>query len=144
MNAITYKNKSSYNTIGKDLEKLDVIKLKFFQDLETSTPMIVIDLRKIKEFNYIKIENKFYFVENKTKKPNGLYEMFLRVDVLETYKEQILNSYATVRQATDFNKYLADNLKSEELKEIDIYKSNKDIEFENNNIMVTLGTRKGD
>lgn len=144
MNAITYKNKSSYNTLGKDLEILDNITLKFFKDLETSTPIIIINLYNISDFNYIKIEDKFYFVENKTKNPNGLYEMYLRVDVLETYKEQILNSYVTVRQATNYNKYLADDFKSEELKEVDIYKSNKDIEFENNNIMVTLGTRKGD
>lgn len=144
MNGITYINKSSYNTIGKELEKLDDINLKFFKDLETSTPVIIIDLKNIGDFNYIKIENKYYFVEHKTKRPNGLYDMYLRVDVLETYKEQILNSYVTVKQATNYNKYLDDNLKNEVLKEIDIYKSDKEIEFVDNNIMVTLGTKKGD
>lgn len=142
MNAITYKNNSSYNTIGKDLEQLNVIELKYFKDLETSRPMIIINLQNMNDFNYIKIENKFYFVESKTKKPNGLYDVYLKVDVLETYKDEILNTMVTIKQATDYNKYLPDDYKNEELREIDIYQSDKSVEFESNNILVTLGSGK--
>ena len=72
------------------------------------TPVVRFRTRTPVSFNYVYIEslNRYYFVSELTQDGN-LCTVRLRVDVLQTYKEKILASSATLTKGENVNKYLS-------------------------------------
>lgn len=72
--------------------------------------------------------------------PNSIYELDLSVDVLETFKSDILKSKGFVNRQTEFNSYYNRDYTSEVRKEIDIYKSETTLNIDSKNmVLVTVG-----
>lgn len=72
------------------------------------TPVVRFRTRTPVSFNYVYIEslNRYYFVSELTQ-DGDLCTVRLRVDVLQTYKEKILASSATLTKGENVNKYLS-------------------------------------
>ena len=72
------------------------------------TPVVRFRTRTPVSFNYVYIKslNRYYFVSELTQ-DGDLCTVRLRVDVLQTYKEKILASSATLTKGENVNKYLS-------------------------------------
>lgn len=72
------------------------------------TPVVRFRTRTPASFNYVFIEslNRYYFV-SELNQDGDICTVRLRVDVLQTYKEKILASSATLTKGENVNKYLS-------------------------------------
>ena len=72
------------------------------------TPVVRFRTRTPVSFNYVFIEslNRYYFV-SELNQDGDICTVHLRVDVLQTYKEKILASSATLTKSENGNKYLS-------------------------------------
>ena len=92
----------------------------------TSTPVT---------FNYVYIEslNRYYFVSEK-QQDGDICTVRLRVDVLFTYKDIILNSTATLTKSENGNKYLSNRSNV-----FDVRPNIQKVDFPNKNLLNTEG-----
>ena len=133
-----YKNDSSYNTINKALTLLTTlnIHLKQYTNL-LHTQIIIHNNEQLKELNYAKMLDRYYFVQVQTIYNDKFLLLTLDEDVLETYKKDILSSSQDV-----IEKSTAGNIKQTNVLPETVSKTfNSDIKLENGNsiIMVTSG-----
>ena len=94
-----FQNKSSENTINKDLTLITTKNINLKQSTNLYQTFLVFkndnstDYSKV---NYAKMLNKNYFVSHETLQNNSLIRLHLKEDVLETYKDDILTSSADI------------------------------------------------
>lgn len=94
-----FQNKSSENTINKDLTLITTKNINLKQSTNLYQTFLVFKNDGITDYskiNYAKMLNKFYFVSHETLQNNSLIRIQLKEDVLETYKDNILNSSADI------------------------------------------------
>ena len=94
-----YQNKSSENTINKDLTLITTKNINLKQSTNLYQTFLFIKNDNITDFskvNYAKMLNKFYFVSYETIANNHFIKLNLKEDVLETNKDFILNSSADI------------------------------------------------
>ena len=115
-----YNNVSDTNVINKKLLTLsdNVASLTYdnIYDLDTTKPYIKIAYNSTNSYikftrggyNYANLINKYYYVTDVKLKSGFLY-IYLKTDVLMTYKEKILASKQLIAQSENhFNRYLND------------------------------------
>ena len=134
-----YKNRSSFNTINKELSLLNTLNIHLKQGANLlHTQIIIHNNDQLKELNYAKMLDRYYFVQVQTLNNNKFLLLTLDEDVLETYKKDILASSQDV-----IEKSTAGNIKQTNVLPETISKTfNSDIKLENGNssiIMVTSG-----
>ena len=94
-----YQNKSSENTINKDLTLITTKNINLKQSTNLYQTFLFIkndDITDFSKVNYAKMLNKFYFVSYETIANNHFIKLNLKEDVLETNKDFILNSSADI------------------------------------------------
>lgn len=94
-----YQNKSSENTINKDLTLITTKNINLKQSTNLYETFLVFKNDNSTDYikvNYAKMLNKNYFVSHETLQNNSLIRLHLKEDVLETYKDNILNSSADI------------------------------------------------
>ena len=105
------------NVLNK-IEGEDYIRYLLFENgsilpnSDISTPIIRIQHTEFPKCNYCKIDElqRFYFIESITALNNGIYELRLRVDVLQSFLNDILRTDAYVsRNEYEYNEKLVDN-----------------------------------
>lgn len=133
-----YKNSSSFNTINKELSLLNTLNIHLKQGANLfHTQIIIHNNDQLKELNYAKMLDRYYFVQVQTLNNNKFLLLTLDEDVLETYKKDILASSQDVVE-----KSTAGNIKQTNVSPETVSKTfNSDIKLENGNsiIMVTSG-----
>ena len=134
-----YKNSSSFNTINKELSLLNTLNIHLKQGANLlHTQIIIHNNDQLKELNYAKMLDRYYFVQVQTLNNNKFLLLTLDEDVLETYKKEILVSSQDV-----IEKSTAGNIKQTNVSPETVSKTfNSDTKLENNNgsiIMVTSG-----
>lgn len=136
-----YTTKTPNNTIGKVLENETEYNIKFKSQADRTKPIVVLMSETIIDFNYAYIPdfNRYYFIENIEVTPNKIYNIFLRCDVLESFKNDILESSGFVNQQTTSNKYYNSDYQTEIKKEVDVIKSNVTLDTTKSTILVTIG-----
>lgn len=137
-----YNTSDSNNTINKTLSNETEYEIKLKGETDIKTPVVVLHSDSIILFNYAYIPefNRYYFIDKIELFPNGIYNISLKVDVLESFKNDIKNSMGLISKQTNINNYYNDSYESEIKKEVDLYKSN--ITFDLNKkskILVTIG-----
>ncbi len=137
-----YNTNSTNNTIGKILTNETEYNIKFKGIADIKKPIVIINSETFLNFNYAYISdfNRYYFIENIEIQPNNIYTLNLNVDVLESFKNDILASKGMITKQTNINNYYNDNYESEIKKQVDIYKS--DVVFDlskNDMVLVTIG-----
>lgn len=96
-----FQNKSSENTINKDLTLIATKNINLKQSTNLYQTFLVFKNDNITDYskiNYAKMLNKYYFVSHETLQNNSLIRLNLKEDVLETYKDNILNSSADITE----------------------------------------------
>lgn len=94
-----FQNKSSENTINKDLTLITTKNINLKQSTNLYQTFLFLKNDKATDYskiNYAKMLNKFYFVSYETIANNNFIRLNLKEDVLETNKDFILNSYADI------------------------------------------------
>ena len=94
-----FQNKSSENTINKDLTLITTKNINLKQSTNLYETFLFLKNDKVTDYskiNYAKMLNKFYFVSYETIANNNFIKLNLKEDVLETNKDFILNSYADI------------------------------------------------
>lgn len=120
-----FQNKSSENTINKDLTLITTKNINLKQSTNLYQTFLVFKNDGITDYskiNYAKMLNKFYFVSHETLQNNSLIRLQLKEDVLETYKDDILNSSADIIEKSTPNNVR--NIKTS--KEVETFKLKSD------------------
>lgn len=86
------KTNDSFNVLGKSINKVSEIEITLRKDFDSIYPNLILSTEI--SFNYIIIPslNKKYYLDNVEIIANRLKKYSFKLDVLETYKENILNS----------------------------------------------------
>lgn len=109
MEAIFYETQDSDNTLGKTLEKPVTLQIRLKDYFNVITPTIqVLDWGKEKNFLYIPALKRYYFIRSHTILTREVAELNLEVDVLESWKEDILKQVIRVRKMESNNLLGAD------------------------------------
>ena len=136
-----FQNKSSENTINKDLTLIATKNINLKQSTNLYQTFLVFkndnstDYSKI---NYAKMLDKYYFVSHETLQNNSLIRLHLKEDVLETYKDDILKSSADIIEKSTPNN--VGNIKTS--KEVETFKLKSSIVLPKTQsvIMVTVAS----
>lgn len=137
-----YNTSDSNNTINKTLANETEFNIKLKGDTSITQPVVVLHSNNIILFNYAYIPefNRYYFVDKIELFPNGIYNITLKVDVLESFKNDIKNSYGMISKQTNINNYYNDGYESEIKKEVDLYRSNITFNLDTKEkVLVTIG-----
>lgn len=110
---VLYKNKSEEVAFSKDLEIIATLSGTLKDASSIINPKILIDgnLADISEANYIYIMafKRYYFIKDMVSVRSGLVEITAHVDVLSSFKDEILENEAIIlRQENKYNLYLDD------------------------------------
>lgn len=139
-----YKTLDSGNVINKTLTHLIDFNIKFKDSFSISSPTI--NLRIKDDFNmgdvnyaYITDFNRYYFVTDIQMLSDDVYKLYLDVDVLESFKDDILNSYGEISKSVEQGDYSQINTNIDVRKDIDIYDSDKSLDGTKYIILSTIG-----
>lgn len=109
---IIYNYKGQPNTINKSLTPLGTINVTLQPEINVHNPTIKIQIPpNMYGFNYVYIDelNKYYFVDNFRYIGGNTYIITLSIDVLQTYKDVILQSTALIVESDNANRDLSIN-----------------------------------
>lgn len=137
-----YYTRNANNTINKVLENEQSFQIHFKDVADIINPTIKLKHKGKLKVNYAYIPdfNKYYFIRSAEIYPTNIHTLQLEIDVLETYKKDILSSKATVGRSEYSNKYFdGGDYRAEERQEHTLYESDTELEFEDNTILVTIG-----
>lgn len=111
MTAILYNNVSDSREINKNLTELSTINITLYLDTNVETPVFKVK-NYINNANYMYVPDlhRYYYINNYTLSNQCVY-LHCSVDVLETYKTEILNSECLISRAeNDYNDNIVDTL----------------------------------
>ena len=110
-----YNNASPVEKIGKDLTgEYTISDVVIKRDTSILSPILLVSSdQDVFTYNYMYIEefNRYYFIDDVRSVNNNIWEVSSHVDVLETYKNDILANDAILEnsQIKNINKYLNDS-----------------------------------
>lgn len=108
-----YVNESPREKIGKILSAEKVFDCLLKEDTSVLDPVLILESdTTLSGYNYMYCEDfhRYYFINNIESIGNNLWRITAHVDVLETYKTQILANNAILDRQTNFyNTYLNDD-----------------------------------
>lgn len=141
MDIYLYNNNNPSNTINKTLTNEKHFNINFKDIADINNPTIKLTSTQLLMFNYCYIPDfeRYYFINNISTTPNGVYILTLKCDVLESFKDDILQSDGLVTRHKDGSKFFDSEYYSEITKEHLIYNSNVEIEFDEEILLVTIG-----
>lgn len=111
MNIVLMSNLSEKNKINKTLTTIDTLEGSLKEPSSIINPEITIQRSNPTGFNYCYIPDfeRYYFVTNVTVMHSNIIRLSLTVDVLESFKNQILAQTVIIEKNTNqFDPYLMD------------------------------------
>lgn len=142
MKVTLYNTNSSNNTINKvltDPKVFDRVVLKDITDILQPTLKIKSDTELNYNYCYIPSFNRYYFINTISIFPNRIYHIELRCDVLESFKNDILNCDGMIVKQSNSNNYYNVEYETEVKKEVQILTSDTELEPNNEIILITIG-----
>ena len=132
----TYIYNGKPNEVNKTLQENEEYTGVLNATFNVLTPVVRFRTRTPVTFNYVYIEslNRYYFVSEK-QQDGDICTVRLRVDVLFTYKDIILNSSATLVKGGDANKFVSNRNNV-----YDVRPKTKKINFPNTGLLNETGT----
>lgn len=102
MNINFYFNTSAKNAIGKSLTNELSLTGTLRDECSIINPEFMVEAANLSSYNYCYIPqfNRYYFVNNIISVRNNLWRVILHVDVLESFKSEILNRSVIVDRQT--------------------------------------------
>ena len=134
-----FNNLSPKNKISKNLTLVKEISGDFNGELLNSSPKIIINENTL-DFDYIQVENNFYFINDYNIFRNGIIILDCEKDVLMSNKDFILNQYGILNKSEfKYNSYLNDNTDVLNKKQVMTKSFNFNFSDTNNFILITAG-----
>lgn len=101
-----FRTSSENNRIGKTLENETVLDGKFKTEIDVQNPVIQVNA-DLMNFNYCYIPdlNRYYFISKIEITRTNFYTIYMHIDVLETYKDEILQLNVVVSNSANGNPY---------------------------------------
>ena len=87
-----YNNLSNYNVVNKSLEEINILSFTFKENSNILNPALILKNYEGGNYCYIKELGRYYFVKDIDLLGNGLFKINCEIDVLMSYKEDIINS----------------------------------------------------
>lgn len=139
-----YRTLDNENVINKNLSLIHTMNIKLKDTVSITNPTLI--LSEVNGLDYFQCNycflsefNRYYFIRDIELLNNKNYRMQLEVDVLESFKEDILNSYAEISRTIKQGDYMNINDVIDLRKEIDIYENEIALINEKNIILSTIG-----
>lgn len=141
MNVILYQFNGRKNEINKTLVELEQTEIFLKKELQNvndiSFDVVNVNRDFTANYCYIPQFKRYYFVNNIVIVNNSVMRLNCHVDLLQTYKENILECSATVTETTDnYNNNFATTEKSNDFKSKKIEIETDFINTENNLVLV--------
>lgn len=113
-----YNYTGADNVINKSLENPTTLNCNMQVATEQLSPHVRVtyndlDAPSLFEYNYCSFNGYYYFIDTAhiINIGKGIYDVPMALDVLMTYKDDILNSTAIIeRSSSNYNMYLQDNM----------------------------------
>lgn len=137
-----YNTEDDNNVLEKNLTDEKVynnIRLKTPVDIIRPSLIIESDEFLLYNYAYIPEFKRYYFIENITNQSNKRYLLDLKVDVLMSFKNDILNAKGLILEDKNGNKFIDRNKETELRKEFYIFESDRKIELEDTIILNVFG-----
>lgn len=141
MELILYHTDDSNNTINKDLTLITTKNINLKQSTNLYQTFLILKNDKITDYskvNYAKMLKKFYFVSYETISNNNFIRLNLKEDVLETFKDEILNSDFDIIGKSEID--YTSNVPTSKKVQTKIIKSNVTLSDDENIVVQTSGT----
>ena len=87
-----YNNKSNKNIVNKEIEELQEISFNFKDDSDITNPILVLQTYKTGNYCYIPDLKRYYYIDRIELMSGGYYRLYLEIDVLMSYKDEIINA----------------------------------------------------
>ena len=107
-----YSSSDETNKIDKTLTNEIVLNGTLKDETSVINPIILIEANNLTQYNYcyIPLFKRYYFIKDITVVRNNLFRLFLDIDVLMSYKNEILNLDCIVnKQENNSTPYINDN-----------------------------------
>lgn len=113
-----YNNGSNTNVVNKKIILVDTVNFNLKSDNSILQPILLIKKYTKGNYCYIKEFNRYYYISDIKLLTGGLYQLQLEIDVLMSYKEDIMSYPITTSKVVkiandvdfsnlyDFNQYL--------------------------------------
>ena len=133
-----YHTDNPQNTIGKTLTQLTNKDITLKANTDLINPNLLFKNDNFnKEVNYMKMLDRYYFVELKFIRSNTLVILNCNLDVLETYKDLILNSQADIIEKSSISNVKQNDVTQETVTKV--FKSDTIVPDGSSIIMQTTG-----
>lgn len=133
-----YHTDNPQNTIGKTLTQLTSKDITLKANTDLINPSLLFKNDNFnKEVNYMKMLDRYYFVELKFIRSNTLVILNCNLDVLETYKDLILNSQADIIEKSSVSNVKQNDITQETVTKV--FKSDTVVPDGSSIIMQTTG-----
>lgn len=133
-----YHTDNPQNTIGKTLTQLTNKDITLKANTDLINPSLLFKNDNFnKEVNYMKMLDRYYFVELKFIRSNTLVILNCNLDVLETYKDLILNSQADIIEKSSVSNVKQNDITQETVTKV--FKSDTVVPDGSSIIMQTTG-----
>lgn len=133
-----YHTDNPQNTIGKTLIQLTNKDITLKANTDLINPNLLFKNDNFnKEVNYMKMLDRYYFVELKFIRSNTLVILNCDLDVLETYKDLILNSQADIIEKSSISNVKQNDITQETVTKV--FKSDTVVPDGSSIIMQTTG-----
>lgn len=135
-------NKSEYNTINKDTEIIVEKTITLKNDCDLVNPYVVLkldDVLFLSNYAYIPKFKRYYFITGIEILSKTLVAVSMHVDVLESFKSDILAGTVHVTESSNVDNYYPKELDS--LTSVTSHKfiSNKELALNPSKVLATLG-----
>ena len=139
-----YDTDDKDNVIRKHLTNEVEYNIKFKDKANVRTPVIILKSDTFISSNYAYIPDfgRYYFIRDIQVFPNKIYQLSLRCDVLESFKDDILNAFATIIKSNNGNSYINENYVKEVRKTVNTIDFEKPF-LDTDNPVYILITGKG-
>ena len=123
-----YITEDSDTVMNKDLTLIATFDIQMRDTQNVSAPILIlgeiegVDLKAV-NYAYIDEFKRYYFIRTITVGQNNIYTLAMECDVIETYKEDILNSSALISRRVEAGDYGDMAVSSEVRKEVEVFKS---------------------
>ena len=140
-----YITEDSDTVMNKDLTLIATFDIQMRDTQNVSAPILIlgeiegVDLKTV-NYAYIDEFKRYYFIRTITVGQNNIYTLSMECDVIETYKEDILNSSALISRRVAAGDYGDMAVSSEVRKEVEVFKSNRGFNEDKTIILSTVGT----
>lgn len=115
-------NNSEKNKLGKSLSNLNVFSGSLKDETSVTNPVVIMELENPTGFNYAYIPEfgRYYFIDDIVSVRTGLWKISMKVDVLESFKNNIRGIPVILSDSTETGKelYLSGKVWKSKVKEL--------------------------